>query len=190
MQDTFIADQEFSGKDFTQNRLPKADYENCTFEKCSFINGFLDNQNFMECRFVDCDLTNANVKHTIFKECIFESTKLVGLKFEDCNDFLLSVQFKNCNLTLASFFQLALKGISFSDCILIETDFTEADLTQSVFSECNMEHAIFQQTNLEKADLSSSFNLNIDPEQNQLKKAKFSKDNIIGLLKKHDIVVT
>ena len=144
----------------------------------------------MECRFMDCDLTNANVTHTIFKECLFKGSKLVGLRFEDCNDFLMSLQFENCNLTLASFYRLPLKAIVFADCILVETDFTEADLTQATFNHCNMEHAIFRQTILDKADLCTSFNFNIDPAENQLKKAKFSKDNLLGLLKKYDIVVT
>ncbi|KQC30338.1 pentapeptide repeat-containing protein [Flagellimonas eckloniae] len=190
MSNSFIADKTFDNQDYSETRLKKADYENCIFKNCKFSNGFLDNQNFMECQFLECDLTNANVKHTIFKECLFTSSKLMGLRFEDCNDFLLAVEFENSDLSFASFFQLSIKNTPFKDCKLIETDFTEADLTLSTFTNCNIDRAIFNQTILEKADFRTSFNFDIDPQQNKLKKARFSKENLIGLLKKHDIVVT
>lgn len=190
MGDLFIEDKEFIGVDYSSNKLPKADYENCIFTGCNFASGFLDNQNFMECEFIDCDLTNTNIKHTIFKETVFKGSKLVGLHFEDCDDLLLSVQFFSCNLTLASFIGLSLKGTPFMDCILREVDFSEANLSQAQFDACQLERAIFYRTQLHGANFVTSFNLDIDPEQNQLKKTKFSKDNLIGLLKKYDIVVT
>ncbi len=190
MHKQFIADKEYKGEDYSQNPLPKADYENCVFTNCNFAGGFLDNQNFMECEFVDCDLTNTNIKHTIFKETLFHDSKLVGLRFEDCNDLLLSVQFQSCNLTLASFFGLSLKDTPFKDCVLLEADFSEANLSQARFDVCQLEKALFHRTQLHETDFTTSFNLDIDPEQNHLKKTKFSKDNLIGLLKKYDIVVT
>ncbi len=190
MQKPFIYDQTFSGIDYTQSPLPKGEYENCRFQNCRFSEGFLDNQNFMECEFVECDLTNANIKHTVLKECFFKDSKLIGLRFEDCDKLLFSVTFDTCNLGLASFFELSLQKTQFVDCILKETDFTEADLTASVFTNCNLENAIFYGTNLEKVDLTTSFNLNINPEENRMKGARFSKHNLIGLLKKYDIVVT
>ena len=185
----FISDKTFENQDFSQTRLEKGEYENCVFVGCNFSEGYLDNQNFMECEFVQCDLTNANIKYTIFKEIVFKGCKMVGLHFEDCNDLLLSVQLEGCNLTLCSFYGLSLKSTPFHDCILLEVDFTETDLSKAVFSHCNLEKTIFEQTNLSGANLSSSFNLNMDPERNQLRKTRFSKDNLVGLLKKYDIVV-
>ncbi|SHG73418.1 pentapeptide repeat-containing protein [Flagellimonas flava] len=190
MHKQFIADKKYKGEDYSQNPLPRADYENCVFTNCNFAGGFLDNQNFMECEFVDCDLTNTNIKHTIFKETVFRGSKLVGLRFEDCNDLLLSMRFQSCNLTLASFFGLSLQGTHVVDCLLVETDFSEADLSQALFDQCNLEKALFHRTLLYQTDFTTSFNLDIDPEQNQLKKTQFSKENLIGLLKKYDIVVT
>ena len=69
-------------------------------------------------------------------------------------------------------------------------DFTETDLTDAVFDECDLSKAIFENTILEKVDLSTSINFNIDPERNRLKKAKFSAENIVGLLEKYDLVIT
>ena len=115
---------------------------------------------------------------------------MVGLRFEDCDTLFLSMRFEGCNLSFASFFELSIPQTQFLDCILEETDFTQTNLKESSFTGCNLKKTIFHQTVLEKADFGSAFNLIIDPEQNQLKKAKFSKENCMGLLKKYDIVIT
>jgi uncharacterized protein YjbI with pentapeptide repeats len=72
---------------------------------------------------------------------------------------------------------------------MIRAFFDNADLSGSVFTNCNLENAVFLGTNLEKADLSSSYNFLIDPEQNKVKKAKFSLVGAVGLLSKYGIVI-
>ncbi len=185
----FISDQTFTAENYTKVRLAKGEYENCIFKGCDFSNGYLDNQNFMECQFLDCNLSNANLANTIFKEVCFEHCKMMGLKFEECNDFFMNFDFHDCTLDLSSFYGLTLKGQKFQDCKLLQVDFTEADLTASNFDNCNLDKAIFAQTNLEKVDFRTAYNYTIDPEQNRLKKAQFSKEGVLGLLKKYGIVV-
>ena len=185
----FIADQSFKNQDYTQTRLSKGEYENCIFEGCKFENGYLDNQNFMECEFMDCNLSNANLNHTIFKEVTFSYCKMIGLKFEDCNDFLLDFTFRHCILNLSSFYGLTLRNQTFNDCKLIEVDFTETDLTQVNFENSHLDRAIFSRTNLQKADFTKALNFDIDPEINQLKHARFSKEGLSGLLSKYNIKI-
>lgn len=184
-----ITDQIFKAQNYTKTRLPKGEYENCVFESCDFSNGYLDNQNFLECEFIDCNLSNANIRHTIFNEVSFSHCKLMGLKFEDLNDFLIAFRFKHCTLNLSSFFKMPLKNMVFSDCKFLEADFTEADLTNAVFDSCDLARAIFNQTNLQKVDFTRALNYSIDPERNSLKKAKFSLDGVHGLLQKYDVVI-
>ncbi len=57
--------------------------------------------------------------------------------------------------------------------------FAEADLTSAVFDNCNLTQAIFDRTTLEKADSRTSYNYSIDPEINQINKAKFSVLSVI-----------
>ena len=76
----------------------------------------------------------------------------------------------------------------FNICKLIEVDFTEAVLNGAIFDNCDLSRAIFAQTDLEKADFTTALNFNIDPEQNRIKKARFSKDGLAGLLIKHQII--
>jgi hypothetical protein len=52
-----------------------------------------------------------------------------------------------------------------------------------------MANATFENTILEKADLRTSYNYLIDPEINRIKKAKFSKEGIVGLLHRYDIEI-
>jgi hypothetical protein len=42
---------------------------------------------------------------------------------------------------------------------------------------------------LEKADFRTAFNYSINPETNRIKKAKFSKEGLNGLLDKYDIEI-
>jgi hypothetical protein len=49
--------------------------------------------------------------------------------------------------------------------------------------------ARFENTIIEKADLRTSYNYSIDPENNRIKKAKFSLAQIAGLLDKYNIEI-
>ena len=86
-------------------------------------------------------------------------------------------------------------GIALLDLIRLVTNiayfrrfsFAEADLTEAVFKDCDLSGAIFDYTVLEKADLRTAQHYSIDPENNRLKKARFSIFGIAGLLDKYDI---
>jgi hypothetical protein len=49
--------------------------------------------------------------------------------------------------------------------------------------------AIFHGTTLEKADLRTALNYAIDPENNWIRKAKFSLPAVTGLLSKYEIEI-
>lgn len=114
---------------------------------------------------------------------------MLGLRFDLCNDFLLSFQFKECTLNLSSFYGLKLKKLRFVNCKLQEVDFTETDLTASIFDSCDLQRAIFDRSTLDKVDFRTAYNFGIDPERNKLGKARFSVNGVVGLLGKYDIVV-
>ncbi|MEO8774363.1 MAG: pentapeptide repeat-containing protein [Gelidibacter sp.] len=184
-----IESEQFSNTDFTDNSFQKAEYDNCTFTNCNFTDADLSSITFIECEFDTCNFSNANIKHTTFREVDFMDCKLIGVQFQDCNPFLLSFGFSNCQLQFSSFYKLKLKGIKVVNCNLNQANFTETDLTNALFDNCDFKHAIFEHTILKSVDFSLSENIIFDPENNTITKAKFSKENVLGLLHHHQITI-
>ena len=185
----YIESTNFEKQNYSQVALAKGEYDNCRFVNCVFLDSDLSNVNFTECEFQDCDFSNVNLRHTVLNDVNFSNCKLLGLQFNHCSDFLFSVSFNKCNLSIGSFYQVKAKGTKFNTCILQQVDFTEANLTSSLFNDCDFKAAIFERTILEKSDFRSSYNYVIDPEINKIKKAKFSIPEVLGLLRKYNIEV-
>ena len=84
---------------------------------------------------------------------------------------------------------MKLKKTLFKNSKISEADFTDTDLTRSIFMNCDLQRTIFKNTNLEGVDFSTSFNYSIDPDSNRIKKARFSRQGLAGLLDKYDIEI-
>lgn len=185
----YIDTKSFIGTDFSAARLPIGEYDQCTFTKCNFENSDISNCVFIDCEFEACNLSNSSTKHTSFQEVRFKECKVIGVKFNQCNDFLLALNFNNCQLNLSSFYKLKLIGTQFNLCKLHEVDFTESNLDNSNFDHSDLLKALFDTTNLEKSDFRLAYNYTINPDQNKLKGAKFSRKGIEGLLQRHSIII-
>jgi uncharacterized protein YjbI with pentapeptide repeats len=180
--------KEFSGVNFLKEPMD-GDFESCTFTDSNFQGADLSHINFSECRFVNCNFSSVIVSQTAFRGVSFINCKVVGVRFDYCNSFILSLSFDGCQLNLSSFHGLEMRKTVFKECRLQEVDFSETDLQSSVFTSCDFAGATFDNTKLEKSDLSSSYNFSIDPEKNKIKGAKFSQFNLVGLLDKYEIEV-
>jgi fluoroquinolone resistance protein len=180
---------EFIKEDYNLYALATAEYDNCTFTGCNFESSNLTGIVFTHCRFVNCNMGNANIKSTAFKEVAFTECKLLGMNFGIADPFLFTVGFEKCNLQFASFFRMKMKQTKFISCNLREADFVEADLTAALFKDCELYGAVFENTILEKTDFRLAVNYAFDPEMNRIKKAKFSREGLHGLLHKYDISI-
>jgi uncharacterized protein YjbI with pentapeptide repeats len=80
-----------------------------------------------------------------------------------------------------------MKKTCFDHCVLHETDFAETDLTEAVFDHCDLMGAVFDNCNLEKADFRTAYNFTINPEKNNLRKARFSLSGLSGLLVQYEL---
>lgn len=189
MEKNYIEDKIFQNIDFTTTELSDGEYEKCLFVNCNFSNLDLSKLNFSECEFSGCNMSLADLTRTGFQGSKFKDCKLLGLHFDNCNEFRFTVEFDNCVLNLSSFYKRKLKKTSFKNSSLQEVDFTETNLSGSLFANCDLTRAIFENTILEKADLRTAFNYSIDPEKNKIKKAMFSMPAIAGLLDKYDIEI-
>jgi fluoroquinolone resistance protein len=197
MNQVFIEEQTFDKIDFTQKPLSKGEYEYCTFLNCNLSYTDLTEFKFLECEFSGCNLSLAKLMQTALREIKFKNCKMLGLNFGECNEFGFAVSFDTCILDRSSFVcadltqkkRVRLKQTVFKNSQLCEVDFTECDLSSASFDNCDLTGAIFERTILEKADLRTAINYSIDPEQNRIKKAKFSRSGITGLLDKYDIEI-
>lgn len=184
-----IINQTFKGIDYSKSALHKAEYDSCKFIDCNFEDTYISNISFLDCEFNECNLSMAKAKQTTLKDVSFINCKMIGFPFNTCNDFLMSLNFKGCNLNFATFDALNLKNTIFNNCNLNEVDFTKTDLTESAFINCNLNKTIFENSVLDKVDFTSSHSFTINPEINSLKFAKFSINNVIGLLNKYNIEI-
>lgn len=179
-----IAQANFAGQP-----LPQRDYEGYTFTQCNFSEADLSGVVFADCTFTDCNFSLAKLTKTAFRQVRFVGCKLVGLRFEQCHEFLLAFSFERCPLDYASFTGLKLKQTRFQGCSPQEADFAGTDLSGAWFDDCNLDRAIFEGTNLERADFTTAYRFQIDPNQNRMKKARFSVAGLAGLLAQHGLEI-
>jgi fluoroquinolone resistance protein len=184
-----IENQVFEKIDYAENQILKGEYENCTFVNCVFYNANLSNISFRDCAFNGCDFSLATLKNTVLNEVKFANCKLLGLHFEDSDDFILRVSFEDCILKLSTFYKRKIKKTVFKNCNLQEVDFSECDLTGSLFDHCDLGSAVFYKTVLDNVDFRTSFHYSFDPEINRIKRARFSREGVIGLLDKYNIEI-
>jgi fluoroquinolone resistance protein len=189
MEQTYIVSQIFDHIDYKANPLSKGEYENCNFKSCDFSNSDLSEIVFDACEFSACNLSLVKISKTAFREVKFRDCKMLGLRFDTCNEFGLSFSFDNCSLNHSTFYQAKLRMTIFKNCQLHEIEFTESDMTGSTYDKCDLMGAKFENTIIEKADFRTSYNYSIDPESNRIKKAKFSLTGVPGLLFKYDIEI-
>ena len=167
-----------------QNEISNIHFYGIDFSEFNF-----SSKNFTDCKFENCNLSNSSIVATVFNNVDFIKTKIMGMNFWDLNHFLSNFNFLACNITLSSFFWVNLKGISFKESEVKETDFTNAILENSNFSFCDLEESIFSNSNLKNSIFLWAYNFSINPTINNLEKTKFSKDNLIWLLDYLDIII-
>ena len=129
----YIEDKTFESRNFHKEHFEKGEYEDCIFRQCEISNVDLSEIRFTDCEFIDCNLSLSVLKKTAFRDVKFNACKMLGLHFEDCNEFSLSFSFDNCQLNHSTFYKIKIRKTVFRNSQLHETDFTECDLTDAVF---------------------------------------------------------
>lgn len=189
MNEERIVQQLFSKQDYTETQLPAGEYDNCNFRDCNFAATELSGIRFTDCTFNGCDLSNVKVIKISFQETVFKECKMLGFRFDQCDQLGLTVRFEDCQLNHSSFYQVKLNHTVFLNTSLQEVDFTEADLRNIILDKCDLLSATFDHTNLERANLTEATNYSIDPENNRIQGARFSLGSVVGLLDRYNITI-
>jgi fluoroquinolone resistance protein len=183
-EDKTFAKISYSGKD-VKNR----NFERCIFKDCDLSESNFSYGQFTDCTFTGCNLSMVKLGQTGLNNVVFDECKLLGINFHECGDFLFTVNFKNSVLDYSSFINKKMPKTKFKNCSLKEVVFANANLANSVFDNSDLSNAVFNGTQLKEADFRTALNYFIDPEINQLKKARFSLSGISGLLEKYEIII-
>ncbi|MCX2738885.1 pentapeptide repeat-containing protein [Pontibacter anaerobius] len=174
---------------YANKPIKNREFEQCTFRNCDFSNADFSQNRFTDCIFIGCNLAMLKLHCSTLSDVVFRECKLTGVNFSECEDILFTVRFENCILDYASFVGRKMAKTPFLHTSLKGADFSNANLANAVFGETDLERAVFSFTNLTGADFSTAFNFEIDPELNTVKKAKFSRHGLQGLLAKYNLQV-
>lgn len=179
--------ESFSHIDLQELNADRNVYENCEFLNCSFST--ILNIDFTDCGFINCNLSNVKFNFCGLQNVTFTDCKLMGADFFQSKDFMFSVNFDNCNMDYTSFDKKKMYKSTFRNCRVHGANFTQADLSRSTLFNCDLHDSIFLNTDLSGVDFTTCINFLIDPETNTIKKAKFSRNDLTGLLYRHDIII-
>lgn len=181
----------FEGIDCSNMELNAIEFDGCTFNRCSFNEATFRHCRFVDCEFNHCNLSLMNVDYSSFSDVSFNDSKVIGVDWTRASwqrlVFNAPIKFKECLLNDSSFYGLVLNEILIENCKAIHVEFGEADLSAASFINTDLLHSTFSQTNISGADFSGATNYTIDIYNNNIKNAKFSRFESIGLLESLDI---
>ncbi|KYG82137.1 uncharacterized protein YjbI with pentapeptide repeats [Roseivirga ehrenbergii] len=211
MLTAFHPNPETSGKDLILNdeNIQMKEHSEIKFKNEDFKGHLFDGEFYDECHFVNCDLTGADFRSSSFDGCTFESCnltavkvvsakwddisfkgcKLSGIDFEPISKMLLSFSFENCQISYCYFKGLKIPSTRFLNSEIKECDFIDTDLSAAIFKGSNLVGSTFVNCNLSKADFREAYGYQFNPNDNRLKKAKFSNPEVLALLNGFDIVI-
>lgn len=165
-------------------------FEKCVFKQLNLSKAVLAQASFINCRFENCNLWLVVLTGTKLNEVDFINCTVIGVDFGQCSAFGFFVSFRECQLDQSYFVDRNLKKTCFLDCSLKEVRFINCDLTGALFKHTNLELAVFVDNTLIQTDFATAYNITLDPDKNKLKKARFSLDELPGLLTKYELIVT
>ena len=155
-------------------------FEQCVFKKCTFED--ISCCEFLKCEFHDCNFSNCKTNGTAFQETTFVNCKMLGVNFSQCNTFLLSFRFENCQLDYSDFSKIEIPRTSFCNSSLKDVLFEQTKLSASTFAGSNLQNATFHRCDLSHCDFNTAQNFTIIPKDNLMRQAKFSIYGLEGLL--------
>lgn len=179
--DTTFQEQTFKGRCFEE------EIERCVFTSCCLEEIDLSELLIVDTIFEGCDLRMAKLDGARLQGVRFVDCRLTGTVFTACSEFALDIALEECDLTFVSFVEMNLSNTSLKGSKLEGADFTGADLSGASLSKCDLLDARFERTNLEKADLRGAANFDIDPDSNRITGAKFDRNSLEGLLRRHSL---
>jgi uncharacterized protein YjbI with pentapeptide repeats len=189
MEDFINIDRTFEKLVSFDARISSREFDGCTFKNCEFSNSVFAQCMFIDCTFIECNLSMVKLPATGLKTVVFRDCKLLGIRFDECDDFLFNVNFQDCVLDYSWFVNKKMPKTGFVKTSLKGVNFSGADLSMAVFDNTNLDGAVFDGTQLKAADLRPLTTSRSTRNKTRCRKRKFSVGGIPGLLQKYDIKI-
>lgn len=183
----YVADQTFER--LSAEEVPAGTYEGCTFHHCDFSEQNLSDRQFVDCVFEECQWVNTRMIETAFTDTLCRNCTFIGIAFDRCKTMLFSLDMENCQVKLSGFPSMNLSGRQFTGTVFTEVDFLQTDLSGADFSDCQFPRTHFDDCNLEKANFSHTEQLQLNPDKNKMKGARFTPDALPALLTKYQLKI-
>lgn len=165
------------------------EFTGCVFQRCDFSSIDLSKIRFEDCLFSSCNFTSTKLENTRMQDVFFYECKFMGINFTQCDNTFLRINFEKCSLRGCNFTELKLKKMKMTDCVVKECHLAQCDLERADFRRSNFEGTVFHHTKLCYANFLEAYHFAIDPLENPLKGAKFSKLEALNLLKGLGILI-
>lgn len=181
----------FHGLSMPEQVFHEIEFEDCQFTDCHFSDSQFCRCRFIECRFTRCNLSLCQFPYSQFTEVSFTESKLIGIDWTRASwprhVFHAPIGFYQCLLNDSSFFGLNLDELRIEACKAQDLDFREGHFCRANFRDTDLARSLFGNTHLIGADFTEACHYDIDPFNNRLNQAKFSRLEAIRLLYGMDI---
>lgn len=88
--------EKFENIDFSEKILRNREFYKCEFVRCNFMKSDLRGNSFEDCNFKDCNFSMTDIDGLGLRNVKFSGSKLLGIDFTRCNEFIFSFEFDNC----------------------------------------------------------------------------------------------
>ena len=191
-----LCGESFSGLRLEGEAISSGVVEDCLFTRCRFSNLEVKNLRVTGCRFVECSFSVLRPENLTCLDNTFEGCAISGIEWAALLDprkrdmgFLPFGALSQCTLHYNVFFALDLGKFDFHGCDLTGSSFDECNLKGADFSGCVLKGVGFSHNDLREADFRGAGGYAFSPENNQVKGARFSLPEAVGLLAALGIVL-
>ena len=176
----------FGGIDVSKETIASKRFEDCEFTACNFASAQLQRCKLVDVTFRDCNFSLLRLDGTRVSNAHFASCKLRGVDWTKADWPQISlppqIQFEECILDDSSFFGISLEEIVIERCTARDVDFRDCNLSRSVLKGTDFSRSLFGKTNLVGADFTDATEYNIDVFDNEIRGARFSRQEAVRLL--------
>ena len=180
-----VRDLSFYAEDLAGCLLGHVEFEDCTFESCSFSELQAQRLSFDRCTFVSCDFSNARIPKSYWRDCIVRESRLVGCDMHQ--SYFVRDTFVDCACSYVNLTEGKLEQVRLQSCDMREASLAQLRLKRLSLESCDLTRAEIYGTRLRGVDLSTCAiaGLRLSNTYIELRDAKIGIDqapDLVGLL--------